>query len=134
MIEHEGRYSRDRTPVTGGVYSIPERLKEIDEHLFVMFNRRTQKYEVHDSQQLGATLACELPYDALDARALSYVRERYGQNIFALMARIDRENDENEQRQYDEVIDRAQYKTKEALRYLDMNTHTDDIPKELIEE
>ena len=37
----EGEYAKNRIPVTGSVYGIPERMKELRESLFIMFNTKT---------------------------------------------------------------------------------------------
>lgn len=133
-MEREGVPSRDRIPVLHNVFDIPERLKELDEHLFVMFNHRLQKYEVHDSSQPFTTLAVVLPFDGLDPRAIDYVRARMNHDVIAMVKQIEEENERLEAEKYAEVIDKASYKTKEALKYLDMNTKTDSIPQELIAE
>lgn len=134
FYQYEGVASATHVPVLTNVYHIPERFKELDEHLFVMLNRSTGNFEIHDDRQLGGSLACVLPYSELDARALTYVAERMNQELEELVRRIDAENEKLEQQRYASIIDKAQYKTKEAFRYLDMNTHTDSLPKELINE
>ena len=50
----EGFYSPDRIPVTKHVCDIPDRLKQIDRHYFVMFNTRSQRFELHDARQRGS--------------------------------------------------------------------------------
>jgi hypothetical protein len=134
MICIEGRYSKDRIPVLSNVYDIPVRLKEVNGDFFIMFNTRNQKFEVHDKSQPFTTLACVLPFDELDQRSIAYVRERYHVDVQDLAAEIERYNDDLDRRQQAELIDKANYKCREAFNYLKNNSHTDSIPQEVIDE
>ena len=128
----EGEYSRGYVPVIGSVYDIPARLKEIIPSLFVMFNTRTQRFEVHDAAQDGMTLACELPFDELDARAVEYVRERHVSRLEQVAAEIDRYNERLEKSAYDKHMDKANYRMKEAVRYLQQHESKTELPKEMM--
>ncbi len=71
-------------PITGDLYSIDERLKEIDGGYYIMYNTQKNKYEVHNGKQKGGAYCLTLPFDALDARAVAYVkstRREYADNI-----------------------------------------------------
>lgn len=127
----EGKNDRDHVAVTGDVMDIVERIKEIDRDYFVMFNKRTQKYEVHVKGQLFS-LGCELPFDSLDARAIEYVRERHVSRMKEILAGMEREEEMREQAQkakMREVHDRA----FDGFKYLE-NKVTDEFPDELIED
>ena len=134
MICTEGRFAKDRIPVLSNVYDIPVRLKEVNRDFFCMFNTREQKFEIHDASQLGTTLACVLPFDELDARAISYVREFARERLPIVAAEIERYNEELDRKQKAALIDKANYKCREALNYLKDNTHTDALPQEVIDE
>ena len=130
----EGRYAECRIPVLNNVYDIPVRLKEVNRDFFCMFNTREQKFEIPDASQLGTTLACVLPFDELDARAISYVREFARERLAIVAAEIERYNAELDRREQAALIDKASYKCREAFNYLKNNTHTDAIPQEVIDE
>lgn len=130
----EGQYAQDRIPVLSNVYRIPERLKEINPNFFVMFNSATQKFEVHDAAQTMNTFACQLPFDELDARALEYVQKYSFVNLDKLAREVEEHNDRLDEQRKSAILDKAGYKTKQALKYLDQTSKTDQIPKELIEE
>lgn len=51
-------------------YQIPERLYEYDPDLFVVFNIRSQKYEIHSLANKGNTHCVTVPWDQLDVRAI----------------------------------------------------------------
>ena len=130
----EGECSKDRIPVLNGVYGIPERLKELRESLFVMYNTVAGVYEVHDASQDDCTLACELPYEELDARALLYVRERMRERFDEMVAEIERHNAMLEETAMNEQMDKAGYKMRQAIKYLSSHESADSLPKEMIEE
>ena len=134
MICTEGRYYKDRIPVLSNVYDIPVRFKEVNRDFFIMFNTRTQKYELHDPKLPFSTLYCVLPFDELDARSIAYVLERRNICLEDLAREIERYNEELDRKQQAEMIDKANYKCREALNYLKDNTHTDSIPQEVIDE
>ena len=130
----EGEYAKDRVPVRTSVYGIPERMKELRESLFVMFNTKTQRYEVHDSTQEDCTLACELPYEELDARALLYVREMRRERTEALVREIEAHNERMVERAHNEHMDKAGYRMKQAIKYLASHESAEQLPKEMIED
>lgn len=70
-----GVHSEEHIPIESDVCHITDRIREIDPGYFIMVNRKSGKFEVHHEEQEGDTLACVLPYEQLDARALRYVRE-----------------------------------------------------------
>lgn len=125
----EGVSTRERIAVTGDVYNITGRLKEIDRDYFVMFNRRTQKFEVHINGQ-WCTLGCELPFDELDARTLLYVREHHASRMAALMAEMDKAEAAQEAaraRRMEDLHERA----FEGMRYADKSIR-DEFPTEVM--
>jgi hypothetical protein len=135
MREHEGVPSKSRSPVLHNVFDIPERLKEIDPRFFVMFNHRTRKFEIHDNMQIYNTLAVVLPFEELDARTIDYVRGRMNNDVIAMARMIEEENERLEAKKQADLLDKAGYKTKQALKYLDSSLKTTDrIPQELIAE
>ena len=91
-MAREGEYTRTLIPITGDVCDITGRLKEMDTGYFVMYNRASGKFEVHHREQIGDTLACELPFPQLDARALAWVRETSVQRAEALFEELLRQD------------------------------------------
>ncbi len=73
-------------PVYTNVYFIPERLRRIDPNLFVVFNRKTQWYEIHSLANKGDTFALLVPFSELDGRCEEHVKKfdlkRHGKQIF----------------------------------------------------
>jgi hypothetical protein len=131
----EGQYAKDRIPVMSNAFSIPERMKEIDDRFFVMFNKATQKFEVHVRGQQGTTLGCELPFPDLDYRALHYVRKHTAKSAREVARQIDIENERADKADVDRNLDRSNYKMKDALLWSDHHPSNETvIPKELVTE
>lgn len=130
----EGRPCKDRLPVLSHVMDIPVRLKEVNGDFFVMLNTATQKFEVHCASQPGTTLACVLPFDELDARTIRYVREFSNQRTEQIAKEIEEYNERLDAQEKAALIDKANYKVREAFNYLKNNSKTDSIPQEVIDE
>lgn len=79
--------------VETNVYDIPERLREIDKGYFVMFNPKSQQYEVHHREQITGTLCLNLPYSELDTRAIEFVQKTRIENIKKVIAEMERNNE-----------------------------------------
>ena len=127
----EGVNTRERIAVTSDALNIAQRLKEIDPDYFVMFNRITQKFEVHVKGQL-CTIGCELPFDQLDARTLIYVREHHSSRADAIMDEINRAEEAAEREKaarMQEIHDRA----AEGFAYAAKSRTTDAFPVEAAE-
>lgn len=74
---------------------IPERLLEYDSDLFIIFNTKTQKFEVHSLANQGNTHCLTVPYEELDDRAINMFA-KYDQrrrSFKAIIREIDRENE-----------------------------------------
>lgn len=100
-------------PIFSSVTHIPERLREYDENLFVVFNTKKQHFEVHSLANQGDTFGLTIPLNELDARTLYLVRKNNlrtrGKEIFR---EIDEHNERlekaNQNRRKDEIRDVAE--------------------------
>ncbi len=91
------------TVVKKDMFNIVSRLKKIDKGYFVVFNNKTNHYEVHNSNQAFNTYCLTSPYDKLDCRLLDYVLKTSLVNNPNLLKDIDINNEKvvdkaNEQR------------------------------------
>ena len=136
MICVEGKNDRDHVAVTSHATGVVDELKNIDDRFFLMLNRITQKFEVHVRDQRGSTLGCELPFDNLDGRVPEYVRERLTSRMDAFVEKIEKKNEQIDASYRNATMDKAGYKTAEAIRYADHHPSKDGepLPKEMIEE
>ena len=91
---------------------ICQRLKEIDESYFVLYNLQSCQFEVHSNSQEGNSFCFAVRFDGLDARTLEKARETRKENIDALIAKMDEEND----RLYKKQIEDAAWAMAEVIK------------------
>lgn len=59
---------------SGGTYDMTRRLREYDPDLFIAWNNRRKRYEVHSLNHRPFTYACDVPDNRLDARMENVIR------------------------------------------------------------
>lgn len=64
-------------PVFSHPFDIPRRLREVDDTLFVVWNCRTRRYEVHCLEHRPDTYAWTVPFDQLDERTVVLARRNF---------------------------------------------------------
>ncbi len=74
------------------VYDIAKRIKCIDRNYYIVLDTSKQKYEIHNSNQVGTSYCLTLPYLHLDERALMYVRKTQSVNIDEILEKIENDN------------------------------------------
>lgn len=127
-----GEYGRDRVPVVSHAMDIPERIRELDEGYFVMLNVKTQRFEIWHRGEGEGVLECVLPYEALDERAVSHVRQHRIERMEQLIREIEEHNARLEAEAKKKWLDEAGEKTKEAFDYLRNKSGAEEIPEELM--
>lgn len=71
--------------ITNDLFDVVSRLKSVDEHYSVFYNKTSGKYEVHHTAQKGGSLAFVVPFDELDCRTVEYAQKtskKYMRQIF----------------------------------------------------
>lgn len=100
-------------PVFSDCHDITRLLSEYDEQLFLVWNVRRQKYEIHSLANQILTYACDVPNNRLDSRIIAELRRGdlrlRGEEIFN---EIDDHNDyirkSAENRRKDQLVDAAE--------------------------
>ena len=92
-------------PIKTDLFDIARRLHEIDANYLLFFNKRSSRYEVHNSKQQGNTLAVTVPYETLDARTLTLVRQTRAENAQRLFDEIEKHNQQVEKQLIDKAMD-----------------------------
>ena len=116
----------------GGVYGIPDRVKDIDPAFFVVRNKRNNSWEIHHSEQLGHSLALSLPFEDLDERALTYIRQNLRERAKERFAEIERANMLLEARREKERKEFVEQRVKEVYKYAKQHETKDAIPEKEI--
>lgn len=78
--------------VENDVMDITKQLKQMDKNYFVMFNPRTQQFELHNAEQESGTLCLNLPFGTLDQRTLDYVQKYRIENAKKIIAEMEAHN------------------------------------------
>ena len=81
----------ERIEITCDVCDIAQRIKEVDENYFIVFNVLTGRFELHDRSNRDS-FACELPYSELDARSVHHARMTRIERIEGLLRELDEHN------------------------------------------
>lgn len=78
--------------ITHDVCDICQRIKEIDENYYVVYNRALNRFELHDRSVKGS-FSCVLPFDQLDQRSVEHARKTRVENIQRLMRELEKYNE-----------------------------------------
>ena len=70
------------------LFNIAARLKSVDRRYELFFNRKKNRYEIY----ANGAMQMALPFERLDARALSYARKTRLENLEKIIAEIEEEN------------------------------------------
>ncbi len=84
---------KNQQVIQSDTYFICERLKEIDNSYFIIFNFNKNKFEIHSTEQKGDTYCLTIPYNVLDERTLDLVKKTRAINVDKLIEEIDQENE-----------------------------------------
>ena len=78
------------------MYNITNRIKHIDKNYFIIFNYHNNKFEVHNSNQIGGSYCLTSPYEKLDSRLLDYVYLTSTNNSHNVIDMVEKNNKEIE--------------------------------------
>lgn len=90
-------------PIEKDVFSVADRLKEVDERYRVYRNTLAHRFEVY----AGEALQFVVPFQKLDARTVEYARKTRIERVNKIVQELDKENDLLEKRKNRAIIDTA---------------------------
>ena len=111
----------ERLLIKSDLFNITKRIKQIDKKYFIVFNKKTKKFEVHYKRN-SSTLELVLPFDRLDKRTLDFVLKTKMENKQKLIEEMEKNNQKLEDEKNRNMLDEATYKAKEMLRYAQSKT------------
>ncbi len=109
----------DKILIEKDLYDISDRIKEIDDSYYILYNPKNRKFEVHSSLQKNNTLALILPFEKLDARTVEYVRKTRRERFAQILKEIEAANEKTEKNKWNNIIDKCKDETLETLKYKD---------------
>ena len=78
--------------ILNDVFNISKRIKDIDRNYFIVYNTLNQRFEVHNSAQLGSSYCLTLPRKNLCEDVLKYVRKTQCVNIDEILEKLENDN------------------------------------------
>jgi len=78
--------------IKNDLFSIAERVKEIDDGYFILYNTEKSCFEVHSTKQKSNTYCLTVPYKGLDSRTLTFVKSTRKEYIDNIINEIERNN------------------------------------------
>lgn len=98
------------------LFSISDRLKEIDDGYYVIYNTTKCRYEVHNSQT-PKSFCFVVPYKSLDSRTLEIALSTSTNNSKKIFEQIERNNHNLENQKLQKIKDENSWKFKEIFNY-----------------
>lgn len=102
--------------VESDVFDINERIKDIDEDYYILFDISKERYELHHKKQLNS-YCFSYPYKTLDNRLIDLIYVSSINNIDKIIEEIDKNNIEIENNIMNKNKDLAGYKFHEIYNF-----------------
>ena len=113
--------------VESDVMDIIKQLKQMDKNYFVMFNPRTQQFEIHNAAQEGSTLSLNLPFGELDTRTIDYAQKYRIENAKKIIAEMEANNLKLEIEKESKNNDASREVLKDVYTYCNRHTGKDAL-------
>ncbi len=108
--------------IENDVFNIANRLKNVDENYYILFNQKSKKFQVHNSAQGKNSFCLSLPYLTLDARAIEYVLKTHVRNFNKIVLEIEKNNSKIECANARNIEDIAAYKFADFYKFASAST------------
>lgn len=102
--------------IENDVFDIANRLKEIDETYYILYDKIKCRYEVW-SKDIVNILCFVVPYNTLDARTIMYAQKTNSNNAQKLFEEIEKNNNDKNMYIQNKISDENSYKFKEIFNY-----------------
>jgi hypothetical protein len=115
------------TEVKTNVYKIPERLKDYDDSIYILWNKLRKKYELHSTDnKWGGTYCFDIPFNELDDRTIKLVimgdmairPKEWAIEVEEKLEKSDKEEQKEVAEKKGEAIERMQFALKKLAREL----------------
>lgn len=102
--------------IESDVYDIVNRIKEIDDGYYIVYNTAKMVYELHNSKQ-PYSYCLTIPYDEIDNRLIDLICVTNIRNIDNIIEDIDNNNDKLEKEKMNKFKDVSDYKLREIYKF-----------------
>ncbi len=121
-LKNAGRMDKKLIYVEDNVHDIPRRIRqEVNPNFIVMFNPKTQQFEIHALRDNDQTLELNLPYDELDARAITFAL--HARDVKRVRKEIEENNARLDEEKQKAIENERSCKARDLFDYC--NRHTD---------
>ena len=103
--------------ITTDTFDIAKRLKEIDPHYLLKWNKDKNRYEIFFKKE-REQLELVIPFNELDIRTLNLVQKTRVENTKKLLKELEEQNKKLEKKLQNKVLDETYIKTKELTKYV----------------
>lgn len=103
-----------RIKITHDVFNIAKRIKQINKNYFIMFNTKSENFEVHNKSYKNTFCLC-LPFKNLDSRVITYVLK--SEKVEECFEEIEKNNSKLEKSKQNKIKDMVNYQLKEIYDY-----------------
>ncbi len=111
--------------IKNDLFNIVNRLKQIDENYFVLFNLKNKKFELHNKMQGNKTYCLTFPFNTLDERAVEHAYKTSVKNASKIFFEIETQNKKIEEKSKQKILDECADIFNEIYKY--SNAHTTEL-------
>lgn len=105
-----------RIKIESDVFNINERIREIDDGYFIVYNTNSKKFEIHNSKNCN-TYCLTIPYKNLDSRAIELIHKTSIKHYDKIITELNDENEKCRQKELNKIKEINDYKVREVLKY-----------------
>lgn len=98
------------------VHDVVERIKDIDEGYFIVFDTIKNSYELHNSNQ-PISYCLTIPYSNIDSRVIDLIYSTNIQYIDNIIEDVDKNNENIEKQSINAIKDVSDYKLREIYKF-----------------
>ena len=110
-----------RIKIESDVFNIINRIKEIDDGYYIMYNLSNKKFEVHNKYQKNS-YCITIPYSQLDERTIKLINETSIKNYDKIVKDLEQNNKKYQEKEINKVKEINDYKIREIIKYSGANT------------
>lgn len=102
--------------IESDVFDIVNRIKEIDNGYFIMYNFNTKRFELHNKYQ-KSSYCITIPYTQLDERTITLIHKTSIKNFDNVVKELDEDNKRYKEKETEKMKEVSDYKIREILKY-----------------
>lgn len=110
-----------KVKIESDVFDITQRIKEIDDGYFIMFNVNSKKFEIHNKNTKNG-YCLTVPYCQLDNRTIELIHKTHIKNYDKIVKSLDEDNEKLNNKQIEKLKEINDYKVREILKYSKVTT------------